>query len=486
MSRLILERLASGLSADRPALLCGDRRLTYAELESWSSALADKLGGAAAADEEPVGILAPASLEFAASLCAIWKAGKIAVPLQPAHPAAELRYILEDTGMKRLFVHASLQPLADELTKGSGARSIAIERASGSQTPRFEGNPGALIIYTSGTTHRPKGVVSTRASLDAQMTTLLKAWGWSETDRALDVLPLHHVHGLVVILCTALAAGASCELMEKFDADAVCARIEARAIDVFMAVPTVYTKLIQHWKKMSDERRRDFSRRAGELRLMVSGSAALPKPVFDEWAAITGQRLLERYGMTEIGMAISNPYDGPRKPGTVGRPLEGVDVRLSSEGEIHVRGPSVFREYWGKPEATRESFTSDGWFMTGDVAEQDGDGYYRILGRSSQDIIKSGGYKISALEIESAVLEHAWVAEAAVIGMPDAEWGERICCAYVPAAGQVVTEAELETFLKERLARYKIPSRWRAFETLPRNAMGKVVKRDLRKRFEES
>jgi malonyl-CoA/methylmalonyl-CoA synthetase len=484
MSRLILDRLRSS-HASRVALVQDGRKLTYTDLDAWSSSLAGRQLRTIA-EEEPVGLLAPSGFEFVVGLCAIWKTNRIAVPLQPAHPPAELRYILEDTGMKRMLVHPNLMNLAREITSGvTNLQLIEIDPTTGGEwvTPPANPRQGALIIYTSGTTNRPKGVVSTTMSLDAQISSLLEAWRWTENDRALDVLPLHHVHGLVMILCSGLAAGASVELAEKFDADTTCARIESGAVDVFMAVPTVYTKLIQHWRKMSDERKQHFGRKARALRLMVSGSAALPKPVFEEWLAITGHALLERYGMTELGIALSNPYEGPRKPLTVGRPVPRVEVRLSSEGELQVKGPNVFREYWRKPEATRESFTSDGWFLTGDIAEVE-DGYYKILGRRSQDIVKSGGYKISALEIESVLLEHPRLKEVAVFGVPDDEWGERIACAFV--AEKNVVFSELEEFLKDRLARYKIPSRWKSFETLPRNAMGKVVKRDLKKLFEPS
>jgi malonyl-CoA/methylmalonyl-CoA synthetase len=217
---------------------------------------------------------------------------------------------------------------------------------------------------------------------------------------------------------------------------------------------------------------------------MVSGSAALPAPLWGRWKEITGQALLERYGMTEIGMALSNPYRGERRPGTVGQPLPGVEVRLVGEdgrdvpagtpGEIWVRGPSLFKEYWNRPEATRESFLG-GYFRTGDVAEEDA-GYVRIRGRASVDIIKSAGYKISALEIEGVLLEHPAVGEAAVVGQPDAEWGEVITACVVLRPGRSLTLDELKEFCRDKLAPYKLPRRLRLLGELPRNAMGKVTK----------
>ena len=227
---------------------------------------------------------------------------------------------------------------------------------------------------------------------------------------------------------------------------------------------------------------------------MVCGSAALPVTVMEKWEAISGHRLLERYGMTELGMAISNPYRGQRRAGYVGMPLPSVQVRLMDDqgnevgpdmpGEIQVRGPNVFKEYWGKPEATRESFTADGWFRTGDVAVVE-KGYYRIMGRSSVDIIKSGGYKISALEIEEVLRTHEWVDDCAVVGVDDEEWGERIVAAVIPTAiGKESFDASiLNQWLVQRMAGYKKPRKYLVVDELPRNAMGKVVKNDVKRLF---
>jgi malonyl-CoA/methylmalonyl-CoA synthetase len=249
-------------------------------------------------------------------------------------------------------------------------------------------------------------------------------------------------------------------------------------------VPTIYVKLVERLRSLPDAERGRAAAGFGRMRLMVSGSAALPASVFAEWESLTGQRLLERYGMTEIGMALGNPYRGERRAGTVGRPMPGVEVRLVAEtgaepaagepGEIQVRGPNVFREYWRQPKATADSFV-DGWFRTGDVAVLE-DGYFRILGRSSIDIIKSGGYKLSALEIEAALLDHPGVAECAVVGVPDDTWGEAVAAAIVPRGGTMVDPDDLCRFCRERLSPYKVPRRWLPVESLPRNHMGKVQK----------
>ncbi len=296
-----------------------------------------------------------------------------------------------------------------------------------------------MILYTSGTTSRPKGVVTTHANIAAQIVSLVEAWDWSSDDRIVLFLPLHHVHGIINVVSCALWSGATCEMMPRFEAHAVWERIADGNLTLFMAVPTIYVKLIAAWESSSPERRAVLSHACARLRLMVSGSAALPVSTLERWKEISGHTLLERYGMTEIGMALSNPLRGERVPGSVGTPLPSVEVQLVGEsgepvvpgtpGEIEVRGPSVFTEYWGNPDATRNAFR-DGWFRTGDTAVVE-NGVYRILGRTSIDILKTGGHKVSALEIEETLRQHPAVAECAVVGVPDPEWGERVAAALV-------------------------------------------------------
>jgi len=272
----------------------------------------------------------------------------------------------------------------------------------------------------------------------------------------------------------------------------VWARIGSGELTVFMAVPTVYGRLIAAWEGADPARREALSAGCRGMRLMVSGSAALPVSTLERWREISGHTLLERYGMTEIGMALSNPLHGERRPGSVGLPLPGVEVRLVDEdgqavepgapGEIEVRGPGVFLEYWRRPQATAEAFREGRWFRTGDVAVVE-DGYYRILGRRSVDIIKTGGFKVSALEIEEVLRTHPAVAECAVVGVDDPEWGERVCAAVELREGVELTLGELQPWARERLAPYKLPRALLAVPALPRNAMGKVVKPEVARLF---
>lgn len=499
MSRLILDRIVQAKeSSSAIAITDSDRTLSFSELRSLSSSCAAKIANQVSS-ESPVGLLAPSGCEYVIGLVTAWRLGAIAVPLQPAHPLDELRYIVENTGLKTLLFHPRLREQAKELAQNKSIDIIEIDirmLKEDEETPledrhsSIRDDDGALIIYTSGTTSRPKGVVTSYAALDSQIRCLIQAWGWSDRDRTVNALPLHHVHGIVNVLCCSLAAGAACEMMEKFDPELIWERFASGEISLFMAVPTIYSKLADHFTKQDETTQSRFTLSTRRMRLMVSGSAALPKPLFEKWEAITGHRLLERYGMTEIGMALSNPLKGDRKPGTVGKPLPGVQVRLRNEegkivesqdipGEILIKGPNLFREYWKNTDATRLAFTKDGWFQTGDVAQFDHDGYFTILGRQSQDIIKSGGYKISALEIESALLEINGVKEVAVVGLADDVWGECVAAAIVSS----ITLEEIQFQISTKLAKYKIPTRWIFCESLPRNAMGKTVKSEVRKLF---
>jgi malonyl-CoA/methylmalonyl-CoA synthetase len=281
-------------------------------------------------------------------------------------------------------------------------------------------------------------------------------------------------------------------MLPKFDAEQVWSRIMRGGVTLFMAVPTIYVKLIAAWETATPEQQKAMSEACSKMRLIVSGSAALPVHVLEKWKRISGHVLLERYGMTEIGMALSNPLHGERRPGYVGTPLPTVEVRLADEngnavepgtpGEIQVKGPGVFLEYWRKPEATQQAFR-DGWFSTGDVAVVE-NGMYRILGRNSVDIIKTGGYKVSALEIEEVLRTHPDILECAVVGVADAEWGERVGAALVLKNESGLNPESLREWAKERLAVYKVPTRIRIVADLPRNAMGKVIKPEVVGMFE--
>lgn len=320
------------------------------------------------------------------------------------------------------------------------------------------------------------------------------SWQWSQNDHILNVLPLHHVHGIVNVLGCALWSGACCQFLPKFDADEIFNIFCKNEVNVFMAVPTIYYKLISRWNEFPKEIQNQITEALREFRLMVSGSAALPISVMENWKQISGHDLLERYGMTEIGMAISNPYHGERKPGYIGQALSGVQVRLvdennnqienDSSGEIQIVGPNVFKEYWDNPEATQDAISFDGWFKTGDVAVFE-KGSYRILGRNSVDIIKSGGYKISALEIEEVLRSHTQIKDCAVVGIPDEEWGEIIGASLILSSNEFIIE-DLKGWLKDKLPSYKLPRKYIFQEDLPRNVMGKVTKNELKKIFSDN
>ena len=479
---------------------------TYDDLLSTSGQIATALlTGREDLCEKRVAFLVSPGFAWVAVQWGIWRAGGIAVPLPLGSPAAEFEYFIQDTGASALVAdEANGEVLARAgSTCGIEVRSFQELYEAGrpelagkgrNQLPAIAGSRRAMILYTSGTTSRPKGVVTTHANITAQITSLTEAWEWTASDRILLCLPLHHVHGIINVVSCALWSGAICEMLPRFDAEAVWDRIASGELTLFMAVPTIYVKLMAAWEACSPERRTLLSAAAAKLRLMVSGSAALPVSTLERWREITGHTLLERYGMTEIGMALSNPYRRERVPGSVGTPLPGVQVRLAGEsgeevlpgtsGEIEVRGVNVFSEYWGRPEATREAFR-DGWFRTGDTAVVE-DGVYRILGRTNIDILKTGGHKVSALEIEEVLRTHPSVRECAVVGVADPEWGERVGAALVLRAGQALELESLRTWAREKLATHKIPSRLLLLDDLPRNAMGKVTKPALKALFEKA
>jgi malonyl-CoA/methylmalonyl-CoA synthetase len=468
---------------------------------SLSRALRD---GRSSLDGAPIAFLIPPGRAYVEVLLGVLVAGGTAVPLSPLHTAPELGYIVGNAAPARLIAAVELaaraaaaapeQPVVtpDELGGEHGA-DAATAAADPSENPGVGATAPAIMLYTSGTTGRPKGVVLSHGAVAATLASLEIAWRWRHDDRLLHVLPLHHTHGLIVGLLGALWAGATTSFL-PFDAAAVWDGL-ARAtpeITVFMAVPTMYAKLIDAHRAAAPERRAAWSAGARRLRLFTSGSAALPAPLLRAFEEATGQTILERYGMTEIGMALSNRYDGPRVAGAVGVPLPGVEVVLVGDdehpardgdaGELRVRSPQLFSGYHGDPAATAATFDGDGRFRTGDTGVRDpGDGLIRLLGRTSVDVLKSGGYKISALEIEAALREHPAIADLAVIGLPDPTltWGDLVTACVVPRAGATLTLDELKAFARDRLAVYKIPRALRLLNALPRNAMGKVQKGQL-------
>jgi malonyl-CoA/methylmalonyl-CoA synthetase len=477
------------------AIISGGTSYSYEEVLTASQQLATLLlNGQNNLHEARIVFMVAPGFDYVKVQWAIWQAGGIAVPLCLSHPLPALQYVIEDTTAAAIIVSPPYADLLMSLATEKNIRLIIVDKSpdlSPVILPDFDSTKRAMIVYTSGTTNQPKGVVSTHANLEAQITTLVDAWKWSKQDHTLCVLPLHHIHGIVNIVCCSLWAGAICEFIPEFSAEEVFRSIEKGMINVFMAVPTIYFKLIAYWETLPKERQKALTACMKKFRLMVSGSAALPVSVMEKWKLISGHTLLERYGMTEIGMAISNPYQGERRAGYVGLPLPGVAIKLVNEqleevkpgepGEILVKGKNVFSAYWQKPEATAKEFTIDGWFKTGDVAVVENK-YYKILGRNAVDIIKSGGYKISALEIEEELRKHEKITDCAVVGIPDEEWGELIVSALVVNEHPINT-SELTNWLKEKIAAYKTPRKYLIVPELPRNAMGKVIKNDVKLLF---
>jgi malonyl-CoA/methylmalonyl-CoA synthetase len=480
------------MTTSRRAIIASDGTFSYDDLDEASK----RVAGSLLADNDDlnqtrVAFFVPPSFAYAAVQRGIWRAGGVAVPLAVSHPPSELEYVIRDSGASLVVGDRTCASTLRPLARAAHARFVSVDdalRAGPAEgLPHLGSNRRAMIIYTSGTTGRPKGAVSTHQIIGSQIASLVEAWRWTPSDHLLLVLPLHHVHGIINGLGSALAVRATCEILPAFDAEMVWSRLASGEITVFTAVPTIYNRLIASWDAAAPEIRRQRSDGVGRLRLMMSGSAALPVKTLERWREISGHTLLERYGMTEIGMALANPLAGERRPGSVGAPLPGVHVRLVDEsgvevsdgsaGELEVRGSSVFLEYWQRPEETQAAFR-DGWFRTGDVAVVE-DGAYRLLGRTSVDIIKTGGFKVSALEIEEVLRTHPAIAECAVVGVSDEDWGECVSAAVELRQGASLSLDDLQEWARPQLAPYKIPRALQQVSALPRNAMGKVVKPEV-------
>ena len=425
------------------------------------------------------------------------RAGLVYLPLNPAYRAAEIEYYLDDaepgavvcrpsdlTGMRDLAAPRGLHHIYTLDADGQGTLTEACQSIDGKYDTRdVAPDDTAVLLYTSGTTGRPKGAMITHGNLAANALALHQAWGWRPDDVLLHALPLFHIHGLFVACHCVLLNGTKMILLPKFDVPAIM-RLLPKAT-VFMGVPTFYTRLL------ADQ---NFNRDVcGHMRLFISGSAPLLPQTFDEFQQRTGHTILERYGMTETGMNTSNPLDGPRRPGTVGKPLPGVSLRIVNDtnqplpagevGQLEVKGANVFKGYWRLPEKTAEEFTADGYFRTGDLARLDDDGYVAIVGRS-KDLIISGGLNIYPKEIESYLDNIDGVRESAVIGAAHPDFGEAVVAVVVRAPGREhVTEADILAALKQKIAGFKVPKRVFFVPELPRNTMGKVQKNLLRERY---
>jgi malonyl-CoA/methylmalonyl-CoA synthetase len=464
-----MKRWAADPGAEVIATPAG-RIVTAAELEQLTAAAAGRYAAAGLAPGDRVIVSAGASLDLVVAYIAAVRYGLTVVPANTAYTAVELANLAADA-------HPRLAVL-DDVDRATGLLATTPDLAGLPQPQevpldRVKPADPALIVYTSGTTGRPKGAVLSQANLLASAHAVRLAWRWTPEDRLALSLPLFHIHGLGVGLHGTLVTGASLVLVPRFEPAAIASAIDGGAT-MFFGVPTMYHRLAA--SPHLDELRR--------LRLAVSGSAPLPAELHDTVRARTGQQILERYGMTETIMLVSNPYDGPRKPGTVGLPLPGVSVRLMPRAggvtEIEVAGPNVFSSYLDRPDATAEAFTPDGWFRTGDLGVLDDDGYLRISGRAKELII-TGGYNVYPREVEEVLRSHPAVTDAAVAGRPSSEWGETVV-AYVVSADGVDTAAledELTQWCAQRLAPYKRPRAWRWIETVPRNALGKILRHEL-------
>ena len=418
---------------------------------------------------------------YAASL----RGGFVFLPLNTAYTASELDHFLTDSGAALVVTDPDPEPAVTALIDRLGARHATLPDLAAADapdpsdpTPRAPGDLAA-ILYTSGTTGRSKGAMLTHANLVSNAEALVEAWRWSAEDVLVHALPVFHTHGLFVATNVTLAAGASMIFQAAFDPDAVLAAMPRAT--AMMGVPTFYTRLLDHLGLTPEA--------TAAMRVFISGSAPMLTETHRAWEARTGHRILERYGMTETNMNTSNPYHGDRRPGTVGLPLPGTEVRITGDdraplppgetGMVEVRGPNVFRGYWNLPDKTAEELGPDGWFVTGDLGVMSDDGYLSIVGRQ-KDLVISGGYNVYPKEVEEALDDLPGVLESAVIGVPHPDLGEAVVAVVVPEAGAALDPEALRAALGGRLARYKQPRAVRIADALPRNTMGKVQKAVLR------
>lgn len=523
-------------------------RGVFLSSRQFSYAIRDFFGGNR---QERVAFLCPNDATYVITQWACWMSGQIAVPLSTLHPPSILEYHINDSEASLLITTSEYAPVMSQIANKTNRKLLVLDDAlrvlamkqtikasniipgllsdfelaaddtdflEGGLEPQFYDKSDATIIYTAGTTGTPKGVVLSHRNLEAQVAALVKAWEWSQKDNILHVLPLNHMHGVINALMCPLYVGARVLMLPKFEPSRVWAQLLAinmaatERVNVFMAVPTMYMKLIEEYDKIfsKNERMKEYIRAvcSQKIRLMVSGSAPLPTPIFQRWEEITGHRILERYGMSETGMVLSNPLNGNRKPGFVGTPLPSVEVQIAREipgqgsvilvtgssrgsnvmsdklisGELQVKGPSVFNAYWKRPKTTKNDFTSSGWFKTGDTAEFV-DGSYRILGRTTVDIIKTGGYKVSAIEVETHLLGHPDIEDVAVVGLSDITWGQKVAAVVVAREHSEIILSKIREWAKDRMAPYAIPTVLKVVEKLPKNSMGKVNKTELLKQI---
>jgi len=469
-----------GARGARPAVHLGGATVSYGELDRAARAHAARMVSAGIRAGDRVAVWATAEIPTLAAIVGNALLGAPTVPINAAIGERELAHVLADAA-PRLVLAAD--PAAFR-ARTPQVRGIALDGPAAAPAPPAPGDP-LLVLYTSGTTGPPKGAVITHRNAAFDLDALAGAWGWTADDVLVHALPLFHVHGLVLGVLGSLRAGGALRLLPKFTPEGVCAAMEGGGTMLF-AVPTMYHRLAEHGEASPAD-----ARKLARARLLVSGSAALPVRENERLLRLFGQRVVERYGLTETIINTAARHDGPRTPGTVGPPLPGITLRLVDEerrpvapgpdvlGEVAVKGPNVFQGYLNRPDATSAAMDAEGFFYTGDIAAVTLEGEVKIVGRRATDLIKTGGYKVGAGEVEAALLEHPAVREAAVIGAPDDDLGERIVAFVVAYEGAAPGAQELADHVARLLAPHKRPRTVRLVPSLPRNAMGKVLKKEL-------
>jgi malonyl-CoA/methylmalonyl-CoA synthetase len=510
----ILEALiiATERAPDAEWIRFDGRQLSYAGgvalVQRWAAGFRD----AGLEPGDRVALYLENSLDFLGSYFGAQAAGGIVVLVNPQYRQVELRHILADAEVRFAVVDDSRRgelervvgdvPSLERIVVGRSDHAISppvavgavelvtadvfVDAGDAAELPRPASDSVALIAYTSGTTGRSKGAMLRHGNLVSNSRAVVEAWRWTDRDLLLLTLPLFHIHGLGVGVHGSIIAGGAIDLRRRFDATEVLDALGEGRVTMFFGVPTMYTRLIAEARNRSTQPR--------PIRLFVSGSAPLSAQTFGEFAEYFGQSILERYGMTETIMNLTNPYDGERRPGTVGQPFPGQEARIvdlqtraviadERAGEIQIRGPHVFNGYWRRPDATAEVFDRDGWFSTGDLGWRSRDGYYTISGRA-RELIITGGYNVYPREVEEVLQGHPAVAEAAVFGLPDPVYGEQVVAAVVACPVGTVQADELVEYCRDQLASYKKPRTIRFVDQLPRNALGKVQKHVLREQWQ--
>ena len=458
--------------------LADGKRYTYADLDAQSARYANLLVSLGLKPGDRVAAQVEKSEHTVFLYLGCLRAGMVYLPLNTAYQAGEVAHFVADAAPRVVFCRAEARGWYEGVPHRFELGPAPAQATTFATVPRAPEDL-ACLIYTSGTTGKPKGAMVTHGNLTSNAVALHTAWKFQPGDVLLHALPLFHVHGLFVALHTALLNGSRMIFLARFDAEEVVRHLPEAT--VFMGVPTYYVRLLAE---------PGFGRQAcARMRLFVSGSAPLARDTFEEFRTRTGHAILERYGMTETGMNTSNPYDGERRGGTVGKPLPGIEVRVVDDadralpagepGHIQVRGPNVMPGYWKLPDKNKEEFTADGFFRTGDIGFYDPQGYLSIVGRA-KDMVISGGYNVYPKEIEMLLDELPGVRESAVFGVPHADFGEAVTAAVVLVPGVALTERAVIDHVKSKLANFKVPKRVVFLPELPRNAMGKVLKAELR------